>query len=63
MQANSFLGVPVWLWALLVLAVIVVAFLVGNAAARTRKREATEKLAQAADAAHEGALTRHEGGS
>lgn len=60
--AGSFLGISWWLWAGVILVVLIVAVLVRNAAARASKREETERLAQKADAVHEGAQTRHEGG-
>lgn len=63
MQPDSILGLSWWQWALMVLAVAIVVVLARNAAERARKRAQTEKLAQAADAAHEGAMTRHEGGA
>jgi hypothetical protein len=63
MQPDSFLGLSWWQWALVVLALGVVVVLARKAAARARHRERTEQLARAADAAHEGAFTRHEGGA
>ncbi|MEO7114732.1 MAG: hypothetical protein ABIZ18_02610 [Caldimonas sp.] len=63
MQTYSFLGVPWWLWLLLALAVWVVVAMVRQASAKARHRVETERLAQAADAKHEGARTRHEGGA
>jgi membrane protein YqaA with SNARE-associated domain len=55
-------GFPWW-----VLAVIVIAAVAGSMAGRSMgqaraRRRAAEKMAEAADADHEGARTRHEGG-
>ena len=55
-------GVPWW-----VLAVVVIAAVAGSVAGRSMgqakaRRRAAEKMAEAADADHEGAKTRHEGG-
>jgi membrane protein YqaA with SNARE-associated domain len=55
-------GVPWW-----VLAVVVIAAVLGSMAGRSMgqaraRRRAAEKMAEAADADHEGARTRHEGG-
>ncbi|HEV7576971.1 MAG TPA: hypothetical protein VGO85_13080 [Caldimonas sp.] len=63
MQPDSFLGLSWRQWALVALALSVVVVLVHKAVVRARQRERTEQLARAADAAHEGALTRHEGGA
>jgi hypothetical protein len=61
---DSFMfGMPGWLWAVLVVAGLAVAIVARKASARAAHRAATERLAQAADAAHEGAITRHEGGA
>jgi len=62
MASDSFLGLPWWQWALLVVACGIVAALVRRSAARSRHRAVTEELAQKADATHEGVGTRHEGG-
>jgi hypothetical protein len=56
------LGIPWW-----VLVVLVVAAVAGTIAGRSMgrakaHRRAAEKMAEAADAEHEGARTRHEGG-
>jgi hypothetical protein len=55
-------GLPWW-----ALAIIIVAAVAGSMAGRSMgqakaRRKATEKMAEAADADHEGARTRHEGG-
>ena len=63
MQALSILGVPWWLWLALALAVWVVVMKVRKASAKAKHRAEQERLAQKADAMHEGARTRHEGGA
>jgi F0F1-type ATP synthase assembly protein I len=61
---DSFIfGMPWWLWLVLIVAGMAVAIVARKASARAAHRAANEKLAQAADAAHEGAITRHEGGA
>lgn len=63
MQLPSFLGLPGWLWLLVVLiGAIVGVHAMRQAAARRTHRHEEERLAQQADATHEGAQTRHEGG-
>ncbi len=63
MQAYTFLGAPWWLWLVLALAVWAVVAKVRQASSKARHRAELERLAQAADATHEGARTRHEGGA
>ena len=63
MQAFSFLGVPWWLWLVLALVVWAVVFQARKATSKARHRADQEQLAQKADAMHEGARTRHEGGA
>ena len=64
MQAFSFLGLPWWSWLpVLVVVVWVVAAQARKASAKSAHRAEQERLAQAADAMHEGAQTRHEGGA
>jgi UPF0716 family protein affecting phage T7 exclusion len=61
-MGDGILGVPWW-----VLVILVVAAVAGTMAGRSMgrakaHRKAVEKMAEAADAEHEGAKTRHEGG-
>ena len=63
MQAFSLLGIPWWLWLVAALAVWVVVVKLRKEAAKARHRAEQERLAQKADAMHEGAKTRHEGGA
>jgi len=67
MGVDRLLGIPWWLLALLaVAAVLAVAFAgraMGHMRERAEKRQQAESLAQAADAEHEGARTKHEGGA
>ena len=61
-MAANILGIPLW-----VLVILVVAAVAGTLAGRSRgrakaHRRTVEKIAEAADAEHEGAKTRHEGG-
>lgn len=63
MSTGSILGLPWWVCAgVLVVACVAVFVLVRGVVARAAHREAAEKLAQNADAVHEGAQTRHGGG-
>jgi membrane protein YqaA with SNARE-associated domain len=57
----TILGIPWWSVAVIV-AAAVIGSLAGRSIGRARARRAAEKKAQLADADHEGAKTRHEGG-
>jgi UPF0716 family protein affecting phage T7 exclusion len=61
-MGGDILGIP-W-WALVILVVAAVAgTMAGRSIGRAKaRRRAAEKMAEAADAEHEGAKTRHEGG-
>ena len=63
MQTFSFLGVAWWLWLLLVIVVCAIAMKARKATARATHAAEQERIAQKADAMHEGAKTRHEGGA
>jgi hypothetical protein len=63
MKTDSFVGLPWWQWALIVLVAAAVALFLRQRIERARKRHETERLARQADANHEGARTRHEGGA
>ncbi|MEO6897497.1 MAG: hypothetical protein ABI218_12710 [Caldimonas sp.] len=63
MQSFSLLGWPWWLWLALVVVVFAAVVQVRKATAKSKHRVEQERLAQAADATHEGAKTRHEGGA
>ncbi len=63
MQTYSFLGVAWWLWLLLVIVACAIAMKARKASARSTHVAEHERIAQEADAMHEGAKTRHEGGA
>ena len=63
MPAFSFLGLPWWAWLVVVVVVWVFVAQIRKASAKSKHRAEQERLAQIADATHEGAQTRHEGGA
>ena len=64
MQAFSFLGLPWWTWlALVAIFVWIVVMQLRMTLGKATHRAEQERLAQAADAMHEGAKTRHERGA
>ena len=58
----DFFGIPWWSVAVIVAAAVLGSFAGRSIGLARARRRAAEKLAQQADAAHEGANTRHEGG-
>lgn len=56
-------GLPWWLWLVLALGVWAITVKVRKESAKAKHRAEQERLAQKADAMHEGAKTRHEGGA
>ncbi len=62
-MTSSILALPWWLWLVLVLVVAALVIVARKAAAKAAHRRGQEALAVRADAMHEGARTRHEGGA
>ena len=63
MTSNAFLGLPVWLWLLAAVAIVVAVLFARRSGARLAHAREQEQRAQQAEASHESARTRHEGGA
>ncbi len=62
MQVDLFARLTWWMWAALAIVCAAGFVWARHAASRSRHRREEERLARKADATHEGAKTRHEGG-